>query len=228
MAAQLRAKLDERVVAEQALWLEDLQAALDAGRIVRALRVSSRPPKAGTMLAPEVRLALLGGANSALTAEATPDRWAAVLDAIAYAPVRTEVAPVSTPEQPSEELLSVVRKYASRVPKVAVAFGIEAPSRPSGRSLRPKPPRRRPGAVPVPPRPEGPATIAAAPPPPQPPAVEAHPAADEPVAAAPIAEAPVEAEDVADAPVEAEPITAEVAADEPTATDPAEGDEPAG
>ena len=49
LAAQLRVKLDERVVAEQAQWLEDLRLALDAGRIVRALRVSSRPPNAGTM-----------------------------------------------------------------------------------------------------------------------------------------------------------------------------------
>ena len=233
MAAQLRAKLDERVVAEQAQWVEDLQLALDAGRIVRALRVSSRPPKAGTMLAPDLRLALLGGANAALTAEATPDRWAAVLDAIAYAPVRTEVAPVSTPEQPSEELLAVVRKYASRVPKVAVAFGIEAPSRPSGRSLRPKSPSRRPGSVPVPKRPESPATLAATTPAPPEATVTETPveATDTPVEAtkAPteVTEAPIEApaEVAAEGPAE---VAAEAAAEEPVAADPAEGNEPAG
>jgi hypothetical protein len=162
LAAQLRAKLEERVVSEQAQWLEDLRLALDAGRIVRALRVSSRPPKAGTMLSPDLRMALLGWANAALSAEATPDRWAAVLDAIAHAPVRTEVAPVSTPETPSEELLAVVKKYASRVPKVAVAFGIEAqaPSRRSGRGLRSGAPGRRSGTVPVPKRAETAASLA--------------------------------------------------------------------
>ena len=98
LARQLREKLDARLVSEQAQWLEDLQLAVDAGRIVRALRDSSRPPKAGTMLPPDLRLALLGGANAALTAEATADRWSAVLDAIAHSPVRTEVAPVSTPD----------------------------------------------------------------------------------------------------------------------------------
>jgi hypothetical protein len=209
MAAQLRTKLDERVVQEQAQWVEDLQLALDAGRIVRALRVSSRPPKAGTMLAPELRLALLGGANAALTAEATPDRWAAVLDAIAYAPVRTEVAPVSTPDAPSEELLAVIKKYASRVPKVAVAFGIEATARPSGRSLRPKPPARRPGTVPVPARPESPAALAAPAP------ADAAPEAPPVEAEAP----PVEA----DAP----PVEAEAPPAEPDVA-PVEEDHPAG
>jgi hypothetical protein len=157
LARQLREKLDERLVSEQARWLEDLQFAVDAGRIVRALRDSSRPPKAGTMLPPELRLALLGGANAALTAEATVERWSAVLDAIAHSPVRTEVAPVSTPAAPSDELLAVVKRYASRVPKVAVAFGIQASpasGKRRGRSMRPAEPGRRSGAVPVPERPD--------------------------------------------------------------------------
>lgn len=181
LAAQLRAKLEERVVAEQALWLEDLHLAIDAGRIVRALRVSSRPPKAGTMLSPDMRLALTGGANAALTEDATPDRWAAVLDAIAFSPVRTEVAPVSMPATPSDELLAVIKKYASRVPKVAAAFGINvpAPSRPTGRALRPPKPPRRPGTVPVPPRPDT-AGIAA----PKPAPAPAAPAAEAAVAEA--------------------------------------------
>lgn len=195
LASQLRAKLEERVVAEQALWLEDLQLALDAGRIVRALRVSSRPPKAGTMLSPELRLALTGGANAALTEEATPDRWAAVLDAIAFSPVRTEVAPVSQPAVPSEELLAVIKKYASRVPKVAIAFGIEGTkaARPTGRALRPPKPPKRSGAVPVPARPDVVGLAA--------PVVDAAPAAED----APVVEAsPLPAPEVTPAPEVAE------------------------
>ena len=225
LASKLRATLEERVVAEQANWLEDLQLALDAGRIVRALRVSSRPPKAGTMLSPELRLALLGGANAALTEEATPERWAAVLDAIAYSPVRTEVAPVSQPAAPSEELLAVVKRYASRIPKVAIAFGIKdaKPPRPSGRALRPPKPAKRSGAVPVPNRPDAgglaaPVTEAAA---------EAAPVTEAAAEDAPVTEAVAE-----DAPVvEAAPLpVAEEATDAPERVDdlPAEADaEPA-
>lgn len=210
LASQLRAKLDERVVAEQARWLEDLQLALDAGRIVRALRVSSRPPKAGTMLSPELRLALLGGANAALTEEATPDRWAAVLDAVAYSPVSKEVAPVSVPATPSDELLGTIKKYASRIPKVAVAFGIEVKEggRPSGRSLRPPKPAKRAGVVPVPKRAEAgglAAPVVEAPPAAEPdaPAAEATPAVDGAEPAARVDDLPAPADAVTDEVVEA-------------------------
>jgi hypothetical protein len=222
LASQLRAKLDERVVAEQALWLEDLQLALDAGRIVRALRVSSRPPKAGTMLSPDLRLALTGGANAALTEEATPDRWAAVLDAIAFSPVRTEVAPVSQPAVPSEELLAVIKKYASRVPKVAIAFGIEGTkaARPTGRALRPPKPPKRSGAVPVPARPDvvglAAPVLDAAPAAEDAPVVEAQPlpAPEEATTEATVAETPApERVDDLPAPADAEEPAAVEAAD---------------
>src|SRR5262249_28671535 len=52
LAAQLRESLAERVDHEQAAWLQDITSALDSGRAVRALRLSSRPPKAGTILDP--------------------------------------------------------------------------------------------------------------------------------------------------------------------------------
>jgi hypothetical protein len=216
LARQLREKLDERLVSEQARWLEDLQLAVDAGRIVRALRDSSRPPKAGTMLPPDLRLALLGGANAALTAEATADRWSAVLDAIAHSPVRTEVAPVSTPDPASDELLAVVKRYASRVPKVAVAFGIQATassSKKRGRSMRPPEPGRRKGAVPVPERAED--TGLAAPVADEP-ATEPVEALDAPKSAAEPVE-PVSAVETAEA---ALPVEAAEPVETPEATEP--------
>jgi hypothetical protein len=212
LAASLRTKLEERVVSEQAQWVEDLKLALEAGRIVRALRISSRPPKAGSMLAPDVRAALTEGASAALTEEATAERWAAVLDAIAYAPVRNDVAPASVPATPSDELLAVIKKAGGRVPKVAAAFGIEvsAPARPSGRTLRPPKPPRRPGTVPVPPRPESPSTLAAAPAP-------APPVVAEPdVPAEVVAEQPAEP----DRPAEVEPPATATPATEPDPVEP--------
>src|SRR5439155_13142006 len=84
LATQLREGLTKRVETEQATWLGELTAALDAGRFVRALRLSSRPPKAGTILEPTLTTRLAEGACASLTAEALPDRWAAVLDATAF------------------------------------------------------------------------------------------------------------------------------------------------
>jgi hypothetical protein len=175
MAAQLREQLEARVETEQANWLEDLQLALAAGRVVRALRVSSRPPKAGTMLPAELRASLVEAAGAALTADVGADRWAALLDAAAFAPVHGDVKPASIPESPSDDLLAAVRKYAAKVPGVAAAFGIEAPAsgRPSGRSLRPPKPGRRPGTVPVPARRPAPTALGA----PEPQAITEEPQA---------------------------------------------------
>jgi hypothetical protein len=156
LATQLREALTKRVEAEQAAWLSELASALDAGRVVRALRLSSRPPKAGTILDPVLATRLTEGACASLTADAPADRWAAVLDATAYSPVRLAVKPQSLPEKPSDELLAIAKKFASRLPQVAAAFGIEATeTRPKSRGARkpvPPPPPPRP-PIPAPPPP---------------------------------------------------------------------------
>lgn len=246
LAAQLREKLDQRVEAEQATWLEDLGLALDAGRVVRALRLSSRPPKAGTILPPDLRSRLTAAACEALTSDVGADRWAAVLDAAAYAPVRSDVKPGSVPETPADDLVAAVRRYASRVPAVASAFGIEAPARPAGRSLRPPRPPRRTGTVPVPKREGGAAAIGApvgaqpAPAAAEPEAgTDAPPAADVPAgaeaAAAPtpdpvqpsVAAAPVDVEPVATTPVEDAGVAEAAVPTEETAAEPTEPEDAA-
>jgi hypothetical protein len=221
LAADLRAKLEARVEAEHQVWLEDLGLALSTGRVVRALRLSSRPPKAGTILPPELRTALTEAAAASLTPDATPDRWGAVLDAAAYAPVRTDVAPATVPESPSDELVATVKKYASRVPKVAAAFGIEAPT--SGRALRPARPPRRSGVVPVPKRIPPPHAIGA-------PATEPTVTSGAPSDATPIPREPDAAdapEDSVAGPVRPDPDRpVEEPADDPTAPPPPDPDRP--
>ena len=177
LAASLREALDRRVETEHANWLADMTAALDVGRVVRALRVSSRPPKAGTMLPPDLRVRLVEASSAGLTAEITADRWAALLDALAHAPVRAEVAPLSRPETPSEELVAAVTRYASRVPLVAAAFAIAPPAE-AGRPPRPRGPRKA-GPRPLPPKPDRPPRNAdgTPPPPPRRPTPPAAPAA---------------------------------------------------
>ena len=54
-----------------------------------------------------------------------PDRWAAVLEAAAFSPVRTHVTPTARPEQVTDELLATVKRLAPLLPQVAALFGIE-------------------------------------------------------------------------------------------------------
>ena len=132
LAESLRTGLAARVEAEHRQWLDELAATMADGRTVRALRLSSRPPKAGSPLPLDMAERLAKSAAESLKPEESQTRWAAVVDAVAFSPVRTQVTPDGIPERPGEPLLTAVRKVADRVPQIAVLFGIE-----------PEPPARR-------------------------------------------------------------------------------------
>ncbi len=149
LADDLRTGLTARVDSEHRKWLEELAKTIADGRTVRALRLSSRPPKAGAPLPSDMAERLATLASGSLTAEISHDRWATVLDAVAYSPVRSSVKPEGRPESPNAELLGAVKKLASRVPEIASEFGIAAPeARKRGRSRKPAPPPPPPVAQP--------------------------------------------------------------------------------
>jgi hypothetical protein len=198
LADQLRDGLTARVDAEHRKWLDELAENIAEGRTVRALRHSSRPPKAGAPLPPDMAEKLVAAASASLTSDVTQDRWATVIDAIAFSPVRGQVVPIGLPASPNDQLLAVVRKHASKLPLIAASFGVEAPA------PRKKGARRRP------------------PPPPVAPAVAET--TETPVAEAPVGttEAPVAETPVADAPVDAPPIVADAAVEPATITEASE------
>ena len=142
LAEQLKAGLAQRVESEQAAWLTEITELLAGGRAVRALRVSSRPPKAGAPLPAELSTKLAEAAAASLTPETGQDRFATVLDALAFSPVRTQVTPVGIPAEPTPELLAAVKKVAARLPQIAALFGVEAtaPSK-SKPAAKPRPPK---------------------------------------------------------------------------------------
>ncbi|MDW3218423.1 MAG: hypothetical protein R8F63_07390 [Acidimicrobiales bacterium] len=152
LADQLREGLTARVDAEHRKWLDELAENIAQGRTVRALRDSSRPPKAGAPLPPDMAERLAAAASASLTSEVTQDRWATVLDAVAFSPVRGQVVPEGQPEKPNDQLLAAVRKHASKVPAIAASFGVEAPAprKRGGRRTPPPPPKAQ---VPPPPAP---------------------------------------------------------------------------
>ena len=151
LATQLRTALAERVEHEHVAWIAEITETLAAGRTVRALRVSSRPPKAGTPFPAELGAKLADATSAALTAETGSDRYATVLDALAYSPVRSQVVPLGIPAEPTDQLKAAVTKLAARIPTIAALFGIEAKA--TGRSGG----RSKPGgSKPLPPKPAAP------------------------------------------------------------------------
>jgi hypothetical protein len=202
LADKLRDGLNHRLEQEQQRWLTDLAQLLDEGRTVRALRLSSRPPKAGAPLPADLATRLTESATAALTTDVAQDRWAALLDALSFSPVRRQVQPAEIPAQPNEELLTVVRKVASRLPELAARFGVTAPAEtpraPGGRSRGRS---RAGGGAPAARTPAAPTGAPRIPPPPpldggarSSSSSEETPPAEAPVAeAAPVEEAPADA-----------------------------------
>jgi hypothetical protein len=136
LATQLREALANRVEKEHAAWLAELSETLRAGRVVRALRLSSRPPKAGAPVPGDLANQLVEAASTALTDETGQERWATVLEALAFSPIRRRVVPQSLPTKLSPELRTTVARLGSRLPEIAHIFAIE-PDQSSSRPPRP-------------------------------------------------------------------------------------------
>ncbi len=125
MAAELRESLNRRVEADHAEWLSDLQTAVREERTIRALRLTSRPVKAGSPIPVEIAEPLAAQTAAALGAETFPDRWASVVDALAFSPIRNAVTPEHYPDNLDEQSLDVIRAVADRVPTIAAHYGIK-------------------------------------------------------------------------------------------------------
>lgn len=143
LAIELKTALKDRQEKEQALWREDISAALGVSRVVRALKLSGEPPKAGQPFPSDLGAQLAAAATASLTPESGSDRWIAVLEAVAFSPIRGQVKPTAAPEQPSEALVATVTRLAPLIGQIASLFKITvAPGGHTPRPLRPARPAK--------------------------------------------------------------------------------------
>ena len=147
LVVTLRELLERRVEAHRTTWSDEVAKNLDEGHVVRALRLSSRPPDPAARFSAELATRLRDAAGSALS-PATPEaQWLAVLQALVESPVRRTVKPEGLPANPSPELLETARQHCGRVPALAPLLGISVPPPPG--PVRPngpaKPPARNRG-----------------------------------------------------------------------------------
>lgn len=142
LAAELKAALGSKQEQATKDWLDDISTAVDIGRVVRALKMAGEPPKAGTRLPADLQTRLAAAAAGGLTADASSERWIALVESVAFSPVRTMVTPAAAPTQVSDELRTTMTRLAPAVPQIAALFGITV----AEGAAMPKPPRapRRP------------------------------------------------------------------------------------
>ena len=119
---RLENKLNERIDLDHKEWLRSIQAALDDEKTVRALNLSSRSPKAGAQLPEIVTNQLVEQASRALNEQSSAYRWAIVLEAVAFSPVREKINPNGLPSTITDELKETIAKHGERVPQIANLF----------------------------------------------------------------------------------------------------------
>jgi hypothetical protein len=187
LALGLREALERRGAAERESWAGEIRRSLAEGRVVRALRVSGRPPEPGLRFPSDLAEALSTAAGGAMTAETAPDRWAALLDAVVASPVRRTVQPQGLPTERDADFERALRLAAPRVPAVAALLG--GPRPPGPRAARPPRPPRPPASA------GPPAGGPRRPPPPPPPAPPAPPSTPAAATPAPAAQPPGEPEE---------------------------------
>ena len=125
LAADLRERLASRIETDHSAWLADLEKAVKEERVIRALRLTSRPVKAGSPIPMELAEPLAALTVVAMNSETPADRWASVLDALAFSPIRNAVKPEFYPTSTDQQFLDVVRSVADRVPDIAAHYGIK-------------------------------------------------------------------------------------------------------
>jgi hypothetical protein len=130
MLATLREALNARVGKIRTTWEEEIRHALEAGRILQALRLSSRAPDAGARLPAPLARPLAEAASAALDENAPPERWLALLEAAAASPVRLSVKPVAMPNDEAGTLRHSAAVWAGRIPALAPMLGLALPPPP--------------------------------------------------------------------------------------------------
>ena len=135
LVAKMKQALVVRQETEIRHWLEDIEAATKVGRVVRALRLSSQPPKAGVPVPAGLATQLVDATVLGLTVDAPAERWITLLEAAAFSPVHAKVLPPAIPAVVSEDLLKTIVRLGPLMPQLAALFGVAVD--PKARAPRP-------------------------------------------------------------------------------------------
>ncbi len=137
LVAKMKQALVVRQETEIRHWFEDIEAAIKVGRVVRALRLSSQPPKAGVPFPAALAVQLVDATVIGMTPDAPAERWITLLEAAAFSPVHAKVLPPALPPVVSDDLMKTVVRLAPLMPQLAVLFGVSVD--PKARAPRPLP-----------------------------------------------------------------------------------------
>jgi hypothetical protein len=145
LATTLREALEARTRGMQEDWSGEITKLVDDGRVVRAVRLSSRPPEPSARLPVDVAERLATAAGEAMSPDCSSDLWASLLDAVAASPIRRSVVPAGLPTSATPELRKAAHQQSGNIPALAKLLGVSIPPPPQpGSNRRPTEGARRP------------------------------------------------------------------------------------
>jgi hypothetical protein len=130
LAARLREALDRRITAIHEQWVADISQQLDGNHVVRALRLSARPPEPGARMPSELSERLAQAAGQAMAPDTPPERWMALLEATGASPVRRSVQPAGLPDEAPPDLKRAAHQHSGSIPALATLLGVSIPPPP--------------------------------------------------------------------------------------------------
>jgi hypothetical protein len=139
LAVTLREALERRIAKLHEDWCQEITAQIDANKIVRALRLSARPPEPSARLEAETAQRLASAAGAAMAPDAAPDLWAALLEAAAESPVRRSVVPTGLPDNAPPDLKRAAHQMSGTIPALAKLLGVTIPPPPAPVAARRRP-----------------------------------------------------------------------------------------
>lgn len=137
LVSKMKQALVVRQETEIRHWFEDIEAAVKVGRVVRALRLSSQPPKAGVPFPAGLAVQLVDATVLGMTPDAPAERWITLLEAAAFSPIHAKVLPPVIPPVVSDDLMKTVVRLGPLMPQLAALFGVAVD--PKARAPRPLP-----------------------------------------------------------------------------------------
>ncbi|TAN25080.1 MAG: hypothetical protein EPN30_05355 [Actinomycetota bacterium] len=133
MLDKLKGLTEQRAAKLHSAWLAEIRENLSAKRIIRAARLSSRPPEPIAKLPADLLEELTHAANEMLSPETPADRWSTLLDALSQSPIRRQVQPRGLPANAPVELIEQAKESSGRIPALAQLLGIAIPPPPRPR-----------------------------------------------------------------------------------------------
>lgn len=144
LANALTEVLNTRATAETEKWQQEVAAALEENRLVRALRLAAKLPDPAAKLPTEVAQQLVAKCNEEMSADTPSERWMVLIDAVAQSPIRRQVQPASLPNDATPELIEFAKENAGRIPALAQLTGVSVPPPPRPEILAMVPKTSRP------------------------------------------------------------------------------------